>query len=405
MANLKDLQLKIPNLGEAEATEVIEISVKVGDKVNMNDPIIVLESEKAAMEVPSDYQGTIKSLDIKEGDTVSEGKVYGIISVESDDKDKSEEPIATQSHEKENINAPLESSTNYKTEVSKFSGLIAGPAVRKIARELEIDLSKITGTGKHAMITVSDLKNFIHDNKSEDRYSYADLNILKEFGDFEVEHQSKIRKIGAKNLHNSWVSIPHVTHFEEIDITEVEKWRKNYAEKKSTKITPLAYLTASVSKALKKYPVFNSSLVGDGEVMVKKYINIGIAIDTEGGLVVPNIKDADKLTELEISEKIKDLADKAKKKKLLKTDFEGSTFSISSLGVLGGTGFTPIINPPEVAILSISRSKKVLCKNKEELFEKDILPIAISYDHRVINGADAGRFMVYLKETIESYSD
>lgn len=403
MANIKDLQLKIPNLGEAEATEVIEISVKVGDKVNMNDPIIVLESEKAAMEVPSDYEGVIKSLDIKEGETVSEGKVYGIISVEGSDIDDTKETKIVETVI--NQSKPPEDNKIDKTKISKFSGLIAGPAVRKIARELEIDLSKISGTGKHSMITVSDLKNFIHNKQGEIKNEYANLSTLKEFGEYEVEQQSKIRKIGAKNLHNSWISIPHVTHFEEADITKAEQWRRNYAEKKSAKITPLAYLVASISRALREYPLFNSSLVGDGEVMIKKYVNIGIAIDTEGGLVVPNIKDTDQLDELEISKKIQDLANKAKNKKLLKTDLEGSTFTVSSLGALGGTGFTPIINPPEVAILSISRAKKVLFRDNEDILEKDILPIAISYDHRVINGVDAGRFMVFLKEAIESYSN
>ena len=281
-----------------------------------------------------------------------------------------------------------------------FSGIHAGPAVRKIARELEIDLKKINGSGKNAMITKEDLKNYIHSSTSNIS-SYASLDTLKDFGEFEVEQQSKIRKLGAKNLTQSWTSIPHVTHFEEIDISIIEHQRSELNKISETKLTPLSYLVMKVIDALQAFPQFNAALVGEGEIMLRKYFNIGIAVDTKDGLLVPVIKNADKLDITEVADEIIKLAEKAKNKKLLEKDLSGGTFSISSLGSMGGVGFTPIINPPEVAILGVSRAKKVPVLETDKLVEKTILPVALSYDHRVINGADAGRFMNHLKAEIE----
>ena len=282
-----------------------------------------------------------------------------------------------------------------------FSGINAGPAVRKIARELEIDLKKINGSGKNRMITKNDLKNFIHSGIKNTETYYAQIDALKGFGDFTIEKQSKIRALGAKNLYESWTSIPHVAHFEEIDITSAENDRKKLNESSEIKITPLSYLVRAVAMTLKEFPLFNSSLINKGEVMLRHYINLGIAVDTSDGLLVPVLKDADKLEIDEIAQNINVLANKAKNKKLLQKDLTGGTFTISSLGSTGGTGFTPIINPPEVAILGISRATKKLYLNDGNIIEKSILPVCLSYDHRVINGGDAGRFMVHLKELIE----
>ena len=400
MANLKDFEIKIPNLGEAESTEIIEISVKVGDVVNENDPLIVLESEKAAMEVPSDFQGVIKAINVKEGDSVKEGQPFIIIEAEEKDESKEIDVPANEIKDNQARNQSVKNITDQES-FHDFSGINAGPAVRKIAREMEIDLTKISGTGKNSMITKEDLKNFIHSFSNQAQPEYSDINSLSEFGDFSIEKQTKIRALGAKNLHRSWISIPHVTHFEEVDITLIEKQRSDLNSNEEIKITPLAYVVLKVTKALKEFPIFNSSLVGDGEIMIRKYINIGIAVDTPSGLLVPVIKDADKLTINEVAQEIKDKANKALNKKIFQKDLEGGTFSISSLGALGGTGFTPIINPPEVAILSVSRSKKELYLSENEIKEKTILPIALSYDHRVINGADAGKFMNFLKSEIE----
>ena len=396
---MKEIELKVPNLGEAEDTEIIEISVKKGDKLQKNDPIIVLESEKAAMEVPSDFDGIVKDIMVKEGDSVKEGVVFAVIEVEETEEIKPVEDTVMPPSEEVTAAEDMKHPATETASID-FSGINAGPAVRKIARELEIDLKKINGSGRNAMITKEDLKNYIHSSTSNTPL-YAGLDSLKDFGEFEVEQQSKIRKLGAKNLTQSWTSIPHVTHFEEIDISIIEDQRSELNKTSETKLTPLSYLVMKVINALQEFPHFNAALVGEGEIMVRKYFNIGIAVDTKDGLLVPVIKDADKLNIAEVANEIIVLAEKAKNKKLLEKNLSGGTFSISSLGPMGGIGFTPIINPPEVAILGVSRAKKVPSLDNGNLVEKTILPVALSYDHRVINGADAGRFMNYLKAEIE----
>ena len=396
---MKEIELKIPNLGEAEDTEIIEISVKKGDKLSKNDPIIVLESEKAAMEVPSDFDGKIKDIKVKEGDSVREGTVFAVIEVEDNEEPKQEkEEIKASSTE----TSPIEDKSQRIEKASiDFSGINAGPAVRKIARELEIDLKKIIGSGKNKMITKDDLKNFIHSNSSIQKIEYADLKSLEVFGDYEIENQSKIRKAGAKNLTQSWQSIPHVSHFEEADITKIEKQRKDLNEISAIKITPLAYIIKATSLALEEFPLMNSSLVDDGKLMVKKYINIGVAVNTDQGLVVPVIKDVNNMKIGKIAEAILEISIKARDKKLMKDDITGSTFTISSLGGIGGTGFSPIINPPEVGIIGVSRARKIAKIENESLIDTTILPFSLSYDHRVINGVDAGNFMNFIKATIE----
>ena len=396
---MKEIELKIPNLGEAEDTEIIEISVKKGDKLSKNDPIIVLESEKAAMEVPSDFDGKIKDIKVKEGDSVREGTVFAVIEVEENEEPKQEEeeikPSSIETSSNEDISQRTEKAS------IDFSGINAGPAVRKIARELEIDLKKIIGSGKNKMITKDDLKNFIHSNSSIQKIEYADLKSLEVFGDYEIENQSKIRKAGAKNLTQSWQSIPHVSHFEEADITKIEKQRKDLNEISAIKITPLAYIIKATSLALEEFPLMNSSLVDDGKLMIKKYINIGVAVNTDQGLVVPVIKDVNNMKIGKIAEAILEISIKARDKKLMKDDITGSTFTISSLGGIGGTGFSPIINPPEVGIIGVSRSRKIAKIENESLVDTTILPFSLSYDHRVINGVDAGNFMTFIKATIE----
>ncbi len=396
---MKNIELKIPNLGEAEDTEIIEISVKKGDKISKNDPIIVLESEKAAMEVPSDFDGKIKDIKVKEGDSVREGKVFAVIEVKDNEEPKYEKeeikPSPTETR-------PIKDLTQRTEKASiDFSGINAGPAVRKIARELEIDLAKIIGSGKNKMITKDDLKNFIHSNSSIQKIEYADLKSLEVFGDYEIENQSKIKKAGAKNLTQSWQSIPHVSHFEEADISKIEKQRKDLNEISAIKITPLAYIIKATSLALEEFPLMNSSLVDDGKLMVKKYVNIGVAVNTDQGLVVPVIKDVNNMNIGKIAEAILEISIKARDKKLMKDDITGSTFTISSLGGIGGTAFSPIINPPEVGIIGVSRARKVAKIENESLIDTTILPFSLSYDHRVINGVDAGNFMNFIKATIE----
>ena len=387
MEKLNVIELKIPNLGEAESTEIIEINVKSGDIVKLNDPLIVLESEKAAMEVPSDYDGKIIEILVKEGDSVNEGQLFAKIEAKKITNEHAE--IKQQVPEKPEIKKQPE-----KKETGAISGINAGPAVRKYARELEIDLTKINGTGKNKRITKEDLKNYIHTSKEPSSHlkEHKEIDFINQ-GKYSLKKMSKIQVLGAKNVQAAWNSIPHVTHFDEINMTNINRI------KKETNYNPLVFMIDALAKALTDFPIFNSSLIEGHQILEKEYINIGIAVDTEDGLVVPVIRDADKLSLKEISEEIKKLADKARMKKLLNTDLANRTITISSLGKLGGLGFTPIINPPDVAIISISKTFKRLIL-AEEL---DIMPIAMSYDHRVINGADAGRFMVFLKELLDNY--
>jgi len=389
MEELSTIELKIPNLGEAESTEIIEINIKPGDIVKLNDPLIVLESEKAAMEVPSDYDGEIIEVLVKEGHSVSEGMLFAKI--------KAKTVISTKKEiDKPTPKTTSETKQSIQKEVIAVSGIHAGPAVRKYARELEIDLTKISGTGKNQRITKEDLKNYIHSSKetSLDLKTYKESDFSEE-GKYSLQKMSKIRVLGAKNVQAAWNSIPHVTHFDEINMSKINR------AKEKNDANPLAFMVKALAEALKEFPIFNSSLIENDQIVLKEYINIGIAVDTEEGLVVPVIQDADKLSLEEISTKVKELADKARNKKLLNTNLENRTITISSLGKLGGIGFTPIINPPDVAIISISKTYKRLVL-AEEL---DIMPIAMSYDHRVINGADAGRFMVFLKNILDNFND
>ena len=389
MEELSTIELKIPNLGEAESTEIIEINIKPGDKVKLNDPLIVLESEKAAMEVPSDYDGEIIEVLVKEGHSVSEGMPFAKIKAKAVASTKKE-------IDKPSPKKTSESKQPIKKEVIAISGINAGPAVRKYARELEIDLTKINGTGKNQRITKEDLKNYIHSSKetSLDLKTYKESDFSEE-GKYSLQKMSKIRVLGAKNVQAAWNSIPHVTHFDEINMSKINR------VKEKNNVNPLAFMIKAVSETLKEFSIFNSSLIDNHQIVMKEYINIGIAVDTEEGLVVPVIQDADKLSLEEISAKVKELAEKARNKKLLNTNLENRTITVSSLGKLGGTGFTPIINPPDVAIISMSKTYKRLVL-AEEL---DIMPIAMSYDHRVINGADAGRFMVFLKDILDNFND
>ena len=401
------IDLKIPNLGEAEDTEIIEVAISKGEKIKKNDPLIVLESEKAAMEVPADYDGVIVSVLVKEGESVSEGKIFATLEIneEASEKDKKEtEEAKVEDRTIETVNVNEQKQERALDNSNNFEGVNTGPAVRKISRELGIDLSKIIGTGKSGFITKDDVKNYIQSLSEDKVQTFANLSDLEIFGDFILENQTKIRKLGAKNLYNSWSSIPHVTHFEEVDITNLETHRKMLNEVSKIKISLLAYVVKACSIMLLNKPILNSSLVGEGKLMLKKYVNVGIAVNTDQGLIVPVIKNVEKLNLGQISDAIGEFATKARKKIILEKDLKGATFTISSLGMIGGTGFTPIINPPEVGILAVSRSKKVLVLKDNEILEKISMPLALSYDHRVVNGVDAGEFMQELKNLMEDYS-
>ena len=391
MAKVEIIELKIPNLGEAEETEIIEINISAGSEINLNDPLIVLESEKAAMEIPSEFKGKIVEVSVKEGEQVSEGQTFAKIEAIQNFSDD----IAIEESDEVSIEGSPETSSKQKN-IIDFSGINAGPAVRKYARELDINLNLISGTGRNNRITKDDLKNFIHSN-IDNKTNFPNEDDFSKFGSYQVKKLSKIRALGAKNMEVSWTSIPHVTHFEEAEMTAINKAR--FKEK----ISPLAFFIKIISDALQVHRIFNSSLLKDNNVLFKDFVNIGVAVDTADGLVVPVVKDVIEKNIQEISEEIAALAEKARTKKLRNNDLEGATFTVSSLGKMGGTGFTPIINPPEVAIIAISRSKKVLNFVDSKPREVELIPFSLSYDHRVINGADAGRFMENIKNMIETY--
>ena len=312
------IEIKVPNLGEAEDTEIIEISSAAGDQIKKNDPLIVLESEKAAMEVPSDYEGKLLEIRVKEGEKVKEGMVFAVIEVSESEQikkqEKREEAVAESEQKTVQQLEPQQ-----KEKIISNEGINCGPAVRKISRELGIDLKRILGTGKDGLITKDDLKKHIATlSEGGQPITYPKLDDLAEFGPYDLHNQSKIRMAGANNLSKAWNSIPHVTHFEEADITKLEKQRKELNKLGKVKITPLAFIIKAVAIALLEHKIINSSLVEKGKVMIRNYINVGVAIDTKDGLIVPVIKNADKLNLGEIAKTINTLAEKAKEKNYLK---------------------------------------------------------------------------------------
>ena len=408
--------IKIPSLGDAENTEVIEICVNPGDSVGSEDSIVVLESEKAAMDVPASKNGVVKKVLVKIGDEVKEGDDFleieiteeEIIEDDSDKEIKNDtrkddhvevEEIIAEKKEEENIEEP-----KYE---SSASGIYAGPAVRKLAREFGIDLNKVMASGPRNRILKEDLHKFV---KSKLEGSSAGIPVMpsidfSEFGNIEEIDLTKFQKTSALNLQQSWITIPHVTQHDETSIDELLTIRKSLMEKHKVKVSPLAFFAKGICKLLEEFPLFNASIdMNTMKIIKKDFINLGIAVDTPQGLIVPNIKSANKMSIREISDEISRLADLSKSRKIRVDDLKGSTFTISSLGSFGGKFFTPIINPPEVAILGISKSyDSVLLKDKKPVSTTN-LPISLSYDHRIINGVEGVKFTTRFCEILSDIS-
>lgn len=430
-------EIVVPDIGDFDSVEVIEILVAEGDTVQVEDSLITVESDKASMEIPSSESGTIVKLKVNIGNDISEGSVILMMDVSDQTQAaaKTNTNIATKTKE-ETIRKEPEKSTHEKMAPAKstpaksspgklptnkasptanidekrFSKAYASPSVRKFARELGVDLGKVEGTSRKGRINKEDVKDFVKKAMSTGG-SGASLGIkpmpeidFSQFGDIETTALSKINKLTGEYVHRSWVTIPHVTQFDEADITEMEAFRKQMGkemEKEGIKITPLAFIVWAVVASLKAFPRFNSSLDATGEnLILKKYFNIGVAVDTPNGLVVPVIREADQKSLVEISQEIRDLAVKARDKKLKPSDMQGGCFTISSLGGIGGTKFTPIVNAPEVAILGVSRSKMQPVWNGTEFEPRLVLPLSLSYDHRVIDGADGARFTTHLSKML-----
>jgi pyruvate dehydrogenase E2 component (dihydrolipoamide acetyltransferase) len=409
------IEVAVPDIGDFTDVPVIEILVSPGDVVAADDPLVTLESDKATMDVPAPFAGTVQQLQVKIGDKVSEGSVIltlepgGVASgSEPDAPAQPSEPIAPPSDAPAVAEAPppAPAPATARAPTAPSNGPVyASPSVRRIARERGIDLTLVTGSGRKGRITPEDVEGFsgVPVPASPAGIGLGGLDLapwpsidFAKYGPVERVERSRIQKISGPNLARNWVMIPHVTHNDEADVTELEAWRKQLnSEQQDVKVTMVAFLVVACVAALKEFPTFNSSLDGE-DLILKRYYNIGFAADTPQGLVVPVIKDADKKGLLEIAGELGELSAKARAGKLMPGDMAGGTFSISSLGGIGGTSFTPIVNAPEVAILGVTRSAMKPVWTGSEFVPRLIVPLSLSYDHRVIDGAAAARFVVYL---------
>jgi pyruvate dehydrogenase E2 component (dihydrolipoamide acetyltransferase) len=426
MAN--EIEIKVPDIGGASNVDVIEILVKEGDKISKDSSLLTLESDKASMEIPSPIDGVVSKIKVKVGDKVSEGDVIVIASAEG--VESTPEPKSTSVPEPVNEPAPISAvapspvadqasdkpaTLSVSTPVRAVSEddasiIFAGPAVRRLAREFGVNLTLVKGSGNKSRITKEDVQAYVKTRLSESSNGSgftmpsAPIIDFSKFGEIETKPLNKIKKLTGINVHRSWVSIPHVTQFDEADITALEDFRKLESDKlkeSGIKLTILAFVCKAVSKALIQFPQFNSSLDSSGENLIyKKYCHIGIAVDTPNGLVVPVIKDVNKLTIVEIATEMTRLSQKARDKGLMPADMSGGCFTISSLGGISGTAFTPIVNGPEVAILGLSKSTIKPVYENGEFIPRLMLPLSLSYDHRVIDGAEGARFTRYLSELL-----
>lgn len=420
--------IHVPDLGGADEVEVIEVCVSVGDEVAENDSLLVLESDKASMEIPAPFSGKILSLKLKEGDKVSVAQVLGEMEVSAAQLAPAAEPAIAPAPAQEAQTAPktiaaveeqrrAQKVNERISDLSPSESVYAGPAVRKLARELGVDLAQVTGTAPKGRIVKEDVQNYVKNLVQRKGGAAASATVTSgagipaipevdftKFGEVDVQAMSKLHKITSANMHRSWLNVPHVTQFDDADITDLEAFRKGMkaeAERKGVKLTPLPFLLKAAAAALLAEPRFNASISHDGESMVyKKYVHIGIAVDTPAGLVVPVLRDVDKKNLWQLAAETAELAQKAKDRKLKPAEMQGGCFTISSLGGIGGTGFTPIVNAPEVGILGVSKLATKPVWNGSEFEPRSMLPLALSYDHRAVNGADAGRFLTYLSAAL-----
>ncbi|MBX2808030.1 MAG: dihydrolipoyllysine-residue acetyltransferase [Cellvibrionaceae bacterium] len=410
----------------AEDADIIEILVAAGDEVAEGDSLIVLETDKASMEVPAPQAGTIVSITAKQGDKTQVGGelllmdvVSAAPAVSSATASATSAAVPSTTAPSTITPAPAPSSTAPSeatvVSASQSQAVYAGPAVRKFAREMAVELTAVVGTGERGRITKDDVKAYVKQVMSGQKAAPAGGGMgagippvppvdFTQFGEIELQPMSKIKKLTAANMSRNWLNIPHVTQFDDADITELESFRKSLkaeAEKRGVKLTPLPFLLKACAAALVAEPSFNVSLHHDGEHIVQKnYVHIGVAVDSPIGLVVPVIRDVDKKGLWELAADFMALVNKAREGKLAPKDMQGGCFTLSSLGAMGGTGFTPIVNAPEVAILGVSRAQVKPVWNGSEFAPRTMLPLSLSYDHRAINGGDAGRFFSYLNSVI-----
>ena len=430
------VEVKVPDIGDFKEVEVIELMVKPGDQIKVDQSLITVESDKASMEIPSSHAGTVKEIKVKVGDKVAEGSLVLLVETAGGAAGEAQAPSApaaaaaspaAASSAPASAAAPAPAAAPAAASAAapapSFANAHASPSVRKFARELGVDLGKVKGSGPKGRITQQDVQGFVKGVMSAAPAAapapaaagagVGGINLLpwpsldfSKFGPTESQPLARIKKISGQNLHRNWVMIPHVTHFEDADVTDLEAFRVEsnaaYAKAKSpTKLTMLAFVIKASVAALKKFPAFNSSLdEPNGALILKQYYNIGFAADTPNGLVVPVIKDADKKSISQIATEMGELSAQARDGKLSPSNMQGATFTISSLGGIGGTAFTPIINAPEVAILGLSKSAMKPVWDGASFQPRLTLPLSLSYDHRVIDGAGAARFAAYLADVL-----
>ncbi len=422
------LEVKVPDIGDFDAVEIVDVMVAVGDTVALEDSLITLETDKAAMDVPSPAAGVIKEMRVELGGTISEGDVVLVLEVD-ESAAVADEPAAGAApavaaaapaqppkqavQQVAQTPAPIASAPGVLPAINEagFATAHASPSIRRFARELGVNLGQVKGSGAKTRILKDDVKAFVK-AVMQGQLSLSAGSALPElpkvdhakFGEIEIKKLGRIQKISGPRLHASWVNIPHVTQNDDADTTELEAKRKAMkadAEAQGVKLTPLAFIVRASVLALQEFPIFNTSMAEDKKSLIyKKYINIGFAADTPNGLMVPVIHNADQKSLFEIATDLIELSALAREGKLGIDKMQGGTFTISSLGGIGGTSFTPIINPPEVAILGASRSKMTPVWNGSEFEPRLMLPLSLSYDHRVIDGATGARFITYLSQTL-----
>ncbi len=452
-----EVEVKVPDIGEAENVEVIEVAVKPGDHVDEDDLLVVVESDKASMEIPSSHAGTIREVHVSVGTQVEEGTLLVTLLAEGAAADRGREAAPTEEGGAEvdrgreaaptddagtevsrgREAAPTEAAAAApegderaarrqgpfpppaaaqpapagQEPASSGTSVYAGPAVRRLARELGVNLSAVNGTGNRGRIVKDDVKAHVKARMTGPPTGAGGAAIppipevdFSRFGEIEEQPLSRTRASGAQNLHRSWLNIPHVTQHDEVDVSDLEEFRaslKAEGERRGVKVTPLAFIIKACCHVLKEFPTFNASLDPSAKTFIlKRYYHIGMAVDTPDGLVVPVIRDADRKGVWELSAEVAELADKARNKKLGMDEMRGGSFSVSSLGAIGGTGFTPIINAPEVAILGVGRLSVRPVWRSEAFVPRKMLPLSLSYDHRAVNGAEAGRFVTRLGELL-----
>ena len=411
---MSETEIKVPNIGDFKDVEVIEVLVSEGQILQKNDPIITIESDKSSVEIPSNFEGKIKSLKTKVGDKISEGDLILILEETSTTKENTEEkPNIEKEFKKIKVIKPETERTSIN-QVKNLSNEIssASPKARKFARELGVDITQVVGSEKDGRVVEEDIKKFVSSTtKNINEIKEDKIKKIKnefehsDFGEIEIKDIPRVKKLSSVYLTNSWTTIPHVTNHDEADITEMENFRSSLTDMytgEKIKITPLAFIIKALVASLKKFPSFNSSIdeIETGKMTFKKYFHIGIAVDTPNGLMVPKIRNADNKKISLLSKELKEVSELCRNLKIDKKELFGGSMTITSLGGIGGSFFTPIINFPEVAILGVGKSQKKQIFINGKFQTRTMLPISLSYDHRIIDGAEAARFNNDLKENL-----